>query len=73
MHRLKSALLIIFLIGMLAFAGIIIGQGGMTGATTYSSTVVCFSDSDCNDHVATTIDICRNPGTDLSLCVNKAE
>jgi len=48
---------------------IAVGPQGLTGAVV--NDVACFEDADCNDNIAATEDICRNPGTEYSLCVNK--
>jgi len=37
----------------------------------YACRVACYSDEDCDDNIPQTDDICRNPGTVNSLCVNK--
>ena len=33
--------------------------------------VACYSDDDCDDTLPQTEDICRNPGTEYSVCVNR--
>ncbi|HLC71388.1 MAG TPA: hypothetical protein VJI32_05240 [Candidatus Nanoarchaeia archaeon] len=37
----------------------------------YACRIACYSDQDCDDTIAQTKDICRNPGTEYSVCVNK--
>lgn len=37
----------------------------------YACRVACYSDQDCDDTISQTEDICRNPGTENSVCVNK--
>lgn len=33
--------------------------------------IACYEQADCDDRLAATADLCRNPGTEFSLCVNK--
>ncbi len=33
--------------------------------------IACYDDSDCDDRISATADVCKNPGTEFSLCVNK--
>lgn len=47
----------------------VIGCGGGEGG--YACLVACYDDEDCDDTIAQTEDICRNPGTENSLCVNR--
>lgn len=69
-HRLKSTLLVLLLLGILLVIGLIVGSEGITGGMVAKS-VACENDGDCDDGVEATEDICRNPGTEFSLCVNK--
>ncbi|HIH11952.1 TPA: hypothetical protein HA241_07215 [Candidatus Woesearchaeota archaeon] len=36
----------------------------------HSCRIVCRQDNDCDDGMSVTRDVCRNPGTVYSLCVN---
>ena len=68
---LKSLFVIIAVIAALVIVGILISrEGGLTGAAVRTA-VACYDDADCNDRIAETEDICRNPGTAYSLCVNR--
>ncbi|MBS3127145.1 hypothetical protein J4228_03190 [Candidatus Woesearchaeota archaeon] len=68
---MKTMLIVSLLLGIVILMGILIAVGpqGLTGAVV--NDVACFEDADCNDNIAATEDICRNPGTEYSLCVNK--
>jgi len=74
MHKIRSALYILVLMGILVAVGFIVTnrEGALTGATVVN-TVACYENSDCNDHIDPTKDICLNPGTTQSLCVNRPE
>ncbi len=37
----------------------------------YACRIACYSAQDCDDTIAQTSDICRNPGTEYSVCINK--
>jgi hypothetical protein len=65
----KTILVAIFLIVVIGVIGVI-STGGLTGAVI-SNKVSCFENSDCNDHISETEDICKNPGSEYSLCVNR--
>lgn len=39
----------------------------------YACSVACYTDKDCDDKTEATDDICRNPGTTYSLCVNRVK
>ena len=67
---MKSVLVILLLLAVLVVIGIVMSKGTLTGATT-ANTVSCSSNADCDDKIADTEDLCRNPGTEYSLCVNK--
>ena len=68
-HKLKSLLIVFLLLAVLTAIGFFMG-GGITGASTAYS-VACFDNSDCNDQISTTEDICKNQGTEYALCINK--
>jgi len=69
-YTIKYLLLTLVLILLVVVVGILIGPEGLTGAST-SQITVCYNDEDCNDRIPNTEDICKNPGTEYSLCVNK--
>ena len=70
-HKIKSVVLVSVLLAMMITIGLLINiNQGVTGAVV-SSSITCYEHSDCDDRIAETEDICRNPGTEYSLCVNK--
>ncbi len=69
-HTTKYLLLTLVLILLVAVIGVLIGQEGLTGATI-SQITACYNDEDCNDRSPNTLDTCKNPGTEYSLCVNR--
>ena len=72
--RAKMIFLGVALIGVMALMGFVISSGSsesLTGATV-SEQVSCYSDADCSDKIDCTQDICRNPGSEYSLCINRA-
>ena len=67
----KSVALIVVLLSIIVALGLVVSkQGGLTGAVT-AKTVACSVNSDCDDKIAGTDDVCKNPGTVDSLCFNK--
>lgn len=70
---IKSYLVILLLLVVLAAIGVLVGrEGGLTGAAI-KRPITCYDDDDCNDRIPNTLDICRNPGTDYALCVNRVQ
>lgn len=69
-HKIKSVLMILLLVGIMVILSLFIGSGGITGSTVVN-TIACYQHSDCDDRLEKTEDLCRNPGTKYSLCVNK--
>lgn len=69
-HKIKSILVIVILLGIVAAIGLLLGNEGLTGGTT-AKIISCYEDSDCNDKTESTEDVCKNPGTEYSLCTNK--
>lgn len=56
-----------------SLTGASVANGSVTALCTGRSCVIsCYNDLDCDDRMDATSDICRNPGTRYSLCVNKA-
>lgn len=70
---LKSLFVIMVVLAALVVVGILISrEGGLTGAAVQRA-VACYDDTDCNDRITETEDLCRNPGTAYSLCVNRVK
>ncbi|MEK6938236.1 MAG: hypothetical protein AABX04_04290 [Nanoarchaeota archaeon] len=73
MHKIKSTIYVIILVGILIAIGLIIRhEAGISGATSVNM-IACYEDKDCNDRIDATKDICYNPGTVSALCVNRAD
>ena len=70
MYKLKSLIIVFLLVGIVGMMGLILSHEGFTGAMI-THKVSCYNDADCNDRIAETADVCKNPGTEFSLCVNK--
>ena len=70
-HRIKSGLIIIMLVGVMVAIGFFLGFNQSIVGSSVAQTVACRDSSDCDDRITATKDICRNPGTINSLCVNK--
>ncbi len=69
-YKIKSLLLVLFLIMVVAVVGVLVGQEGLTGAST-AKTIACYDHNDCDDKSQYTEDTCKNPGTEHSICINK--
>ncbi|MEW5896217.1 MAG: hypothetical protein AB1668_00860 [Nanoarchaeota archaeon] len=69
-HKIKTILVIIVLLSIIAAIGLLLGKEGITGGTT-AKMIACYENGDCNDKTDSTEDVCKNPGTEYSLCVNK--
>ncbi len=69
-HTLRSIIVILVLLGIVIALGIVVGTEGITGATV-ADTISCYNHEDCDDKIAATEDICKNPGTIGSLCINR--
>ena len=71
MFKVKSMLLVIALVAVVGVVGLLMSnQEGITGGAV-ANTIACYEDSDCDDRIGATEDLCKNPGTEYSLCVNK--
>jgi hypothetical protein len=69
MVELQHYVTIFALLGIFVMLGVAVGtEGTITGATV--TEVSCTSDADCDDRIVGTEDVCRNPGTRYSICVN---
>jgi len=70
-YKLKSILFILLFVAVMVSIGLFANfDNGITGSATGGS-IACYENSDCDDKIERTEDICRNPGTEFSLCVNK--
>ena len=70
-YRIKSVLLILLFVAILVGVGLFLGFNQSIVGGSVAKTVVCKTNKDCNDWITATEDICRNPGTINSLCINK--
>ncbi len=70
MSKVKLAVTLILLVGIVVALGLMVKNEGVTGGTVIKG-VICYENADCEDQDLNTEDICRNPGTEYSLCVNK--
>lgn len=70
-HKHKVFILGFTLIAIMVSIGFLINiDGSITGSSVVDQ-VACYEDTDCDDRISATKDICRNPGTVYSLCINK--
>ena len=69
-HTVRTFIVILVLVGIVVALGIVVGTNGITGGTVVN-TIACYNNDDCNDQISATEDICKNPGTIGSLCVNR--
>ena len=70
-YRIRSALFFVLFVGVMVAVGLFLGFNQSIVGGSVAKTVACKDNSDCNDWISATQDICRNPGTISSLCVNK--
>ena len=70
-YKIKSVVTVAAIVVIMVTVGILVNyfQGGITGDIVGGG-VACDSAESCSDGVMCTIDSCKNPGTDLSFCVN---
>lgn len=71
MHRIKSAIMIVLLIGIIAVIGFMLGGNSGVTSAIVADTIACYEDKDCDDRITQTEDICMNPGTKDALCVSR--
>jgi hypothetical protein len=64
--------MIVLLIGVIGVIGFMMGGNSGVTSAIVAETVACYEDSDCDDRIAQTEDICKNPGTNNALCVSRA-
>ena len=69
-HKTRIILLSFTLLVVISIMGILVGTDGSITGSTVVGNIACFENSDCNDRIEATEDICRNPDTEYSLCVN---
>ncbi|MFH1682487.1 MAG: hypothetical protein ABIA37_01700 [Candidatus Woesearchaeota archaeon] len=70
-YKIKSIVLVAVLLVMMITIGFLVNiNQGVTGAVVTKS-IACYDNSDCDDKIVETEDLCRNPGTEYSLCVNR--
>ena len=69
-HKKRIILLSFTLLLIISIMGILVGTDGSITSSAVVGNIACFEDVDCNDRIERTEDICRNPGTEYSLCVN---
>ncbi len=69
-HALRSIIAIIVLVLIVVALGVLVGKSGITGGTVVD-TIACYDHADCDDQIAATDDVCKNPGTLSSLCINR--
>lgn len=70
-YRIKSGLIVLLFVGVMISIGLFLGFNQSIVGSSVAKTVACVSSKDCDDRITATEDICRNPGTINSLCVNK--
>ena len=70
MSKVKLAVTIFLLVAVVVVLGLMVKKEGVTGGTVIKG-VTCYENADCEDQNLNTEDICRNAGTEYSLCVNR--
>jgi hypothetical protein len=71
MHKAKSAAFIFVLVGICVAIGFIVRDEMSISGATVANTIACYNNSDCNDHIEATEDLCLSAGTPSALCVNR--
>ncbi len=71
MHRVKSAIMIVLLIGVIGIIGFMMGGNSGVTSAIVADTIACYENKDCDDRITQTRDICMNPGTINALCVSR--
>ncbi len=67
-----KVLITIFGIALLLLLAVsFLSEGDSLTGTIVVGEIACYDDKDCDDGIAATEDICRNPGSEFSLCVNR--
>ena len=70
-HTTKSILVVSFVIVMMFAIGLMLNLNQSITGAVISGSPACYVDSDCDDKIENTEDICRNPGTQDSFCINR--
>jgi len=71
-YKKKTILLIAILALVFISIGFLINfnGSGLTGSIVANS-IACYENADCDDGIDCTGDLCRNPGTEQSICINQ--
>jgi len=69
-YKLKSLIVLVVLLGVVASLGMFMNGGSITGSSI-TPDIACYNNQDCDDRTAGTEDVCKNPGTEFSLCINR--
>jgi len=69
-YKLRSIIAVFVILAVIASLGFLMNENTITGGSV-THTIACHKDKDCNDRLAGTEDICKNPGSEFSLCVNR--
>ncbi len=72
-HHKSTVITVVTAFVLMASIGVVFTrfQPGITGASTTDLAIACYSNSQCNDNVACTIDSCKNSGQSISFCSNR--
>ncbi len=60
-----------FILVLVAVISLLSNGGDMFTGSVIVGKIACFDNADCDDGITATEDLCRNPGSEYSLCVNK--
>lgn len=69
-YKLRSLIALVAILAVIASLGIFMNDNMITGGSA-AKTIACHEDKDCDDRLSSTEDICKNPGTEFSLCLNR--
>jgi len=68
----KLIVVIVALVCVVAVLGLFVSKEGITGGVIVN-TIACHDNTDCDDGIARTEDICKNQGTVSALCFNRPQ
>ncbi len=71
MHKIKSAIMIVLLIGVIGVIGFMMSDNSEITSAIVADTIACYEDKDCDDRISQTEDVCMNHGTNDALCVSR--
>ena len=71
-HQTKLVLVVVLLVAIVVVLGFTVSKEGLTGGAIVGS-IACFEDSDCDDGISATKDMCKNAGTTDALCFNSPD